>query len=201
MIDILTDNVNRSSASVRAAVTKAGGKMADPGSVVFNFQRQGLVLLSGGSEESVFTAATEAGADDVLPRSDGEPGWEVVTQVPMYGAVLAALRDAGLPTVAEECGLRMVPLARVSVDDDEAFEKNLKLIDTLLELDDVDAVVRGFPVSDGLQFAHLHAGDQPGRRLIYYPCAHGGSKARNTSHGECARGAAVDWLGGTGNRR
>jgi len=141
VIDILTDNVNRSSASVRSTVTKAGGKMADPGSVVFNFQRRGFILLSGGEEEAVFAAATDAGAEDVLPRADGEAGWEVVTEVAQYGAVFAALRDAGLPTVAEECGLRMVPLAKVSVADDETFERNLKLIDSLLELDDVDAVV------------------------------------------------------------
>lgn len=143
VIDILTDNVNRSSASVRSAVNKAGGKMADPGSVLFNFKRCGFVVLSGGSEEEVFSAATDAGAEDIVPRAEGEIGWEVVTEVAAYGAVLSALKEAGLPIVAEESGLRMVPLAQVAVPDDEAFSANLRLIDTLLELDDVDAVVRG----------------------------------------------------------
>ena len=141
VVSCLTDNVNRSNLLVRTAVVKAGGKMADPGSVVFNFKRAGFVVLSGGTEDEVFAAATEAAADDILPRSDGAPGWEVVTEVPSYGAVLAAMKEAGLSIVGEESGLRMVPLVTVAVPDDEQFAKNLALIDKLLEIDDVDAVV------------------------------------------------------------
>ena len=141
VIDILTDNVNRSSASVRAAVNKAGCKMADPGSVLFNFKRCAAVVLSGGSEDEVFAAATEAGAEDIQPREGDLPGWMVLWEVAAYGEVSSALRAAGLPIVDDESGLRMVPLVKVDVPDDEAFEKNLALVDTLLELDDVDAVV------------------------------------------------------------
>lgn len=141
VMDILTDNINRASSQVRAAVTKAGGKMADPGSVMFNFKRCGCVVLSGGSEDDVFAAATEAGADDIQPREGDQPGWLVLSEVPAYSAVCSALRAAGLPVVDDESGLRMVPQVRVDVPDDEAFEKNLSLVDTLLELDDVDAVV------------------------------------------------------------
>lgn len=141
VLDILTDNSNRASASVRAAVTKAGGKMADPGSVLFNFKRCGCVVLLGGDEDAVFTAATEAGADDIQPRGGGEPGWLVLTKVPSYGLVFAALKEAGLPLVLDECGLRLLPLVKVDVPDDELFERNAALCDALLELDDVDAVV------------------------------------------------------------
>ena len=115
--------------------------MADAGSVMFTFKRAGFVVLSGGTEDEVFAAATEAGADDIQPRPDGAPGWDVVTEVPAYGAVLAAMKEAGLPIVAEESGLRFVPLSPVAVPDDELFEKNLTLIEKLLEIDDVDTVV------------------------------------------------------------
>ncbi len=141
VLDILTDNLNRASASVRAAVNKAGGKMADPGSVLFNFKRCGCVVLSGGDEDAVFAAATDAGADDIQPRAGGEAGWEVLTEVSAYGVVASALKDAGLPIVPDQSGLRLVPLVRVDVPDDEQFEKNVALCDALLELDDVDAVV------------------------------------------------------------
>ena len=141
VMDILTDNTNRASATVRAAVNKTGGKMADPGSVLFNFKRCGCVVLTGGSEDDVFVAATDAGAEDIQPRSDGEPGWDVFTESAQFGAVAAALRAAGLPVAGDESGLRMVPLVKVDVPDDEQFEKNAALLDALLELDDVDAVV------------------------------------------------------------
>ena len=115
VIEILTDNLNRAAMSVRSVVSKAGGKMADPGSVLFNFARQGCVVLSGGEEDAVFAAATEAGADDVAPRGDGEVGWEVTCAVADYGPVAAALKAAGLPLVGDLSGLRLVPLARVDV--------------------------------------------------------------------------------------
>ena len=115
VIEILTDNLNRAAMSVRSAVSKSGGKMADPGSVLFNFSRQGCVVLSGGAEDAVFAAATEAGAEDVLPRPGGEAGWEVTCAVADYGPVAAALKAAGLPMVGDLSGLRLVPLARVDV--------------------------------------------------------------------------------------
>jgi transcriptional/translational regulatory protein YebC/TACO1 len=115
VIEILTDNLNRAAMTVRTVVTKAGAKMADPGSVLFNFERRGFVVLTGGDEDTVFAAATDAGADDVTPRPGGEPGWEIVTQVNAYGAVLAALRDAGLPLAGDLSGLRLVPLVHVDV--------------------------------------------------------------------------------------
>ena len=90
VVEILTDNLNRAAMTVRTAVTKSGGKMADPGSVLFNFERRGFCVLTGGDEEAVFGVATDAGADDVTPRPGGAPGWEVVTPVAAYGAVEAA---------------------------------------------------------------------------------------------------------------
>jgi transcriptional/translational regulatory protein YebC/TACO1 len=141
VVEILTDNLNRAAMLVRSAVTKAGGKMADPGSVLFNFKRVGICVLTGGDEDTVFAAATDAGADDVQPRPGGEAGWEVITPADAYGAVAAALREAGLPMDADLSGQRLMPLMRVEVSDDEAAETNDLIVEKLLELDDVDAVV------------------------------------------------------------
>ncbi len=115
VMEILTDNLNRAAMSVRSAVTKSGGKMADPGSVLFNFERRGFCVLTGGGEDEVFEAAMDAGAADVRPRPGGEPGWEIVTAVGDYGTVAAALREKGLPMAGELSGLRLEPLVRVDV--------------------------------------------------------------------------------------
>ena len=94
---MLTDNVNRAAAETRAAVNKGGGKMADSGSVVFMFERRGVVVVKASEEEEdkVLEIATEVGADDVAPREDGEEGFVVTTSVPDFVACRRALVDAG----------------------------------------------------------------------------------------------------------
>ena len=96
-MEVLTDNVNRAAAETRAAVNKGGGKMADSGSVVFMFERRGVVVVkaSEDEEDKVFEIATEVGADDVAPREDGEEGFVVTTSVPDFVACRRALVDAG----------------------------------------------------------------------------------------------------------
>lgn len=149
VLDVLTDSANRAAAAVRSTVLKKGGKMADPGSVLFGFSRRGRVVLSGGEEEAVLAAAADAGADDVQPREGGgQPGWEVTCAAGDFGAVASALRAAGLPLVGDASGLVLVPLSRVAVDD-AAAESNEALVDALLQLDDVDAVVTNEEEEDG----------------------------------------------------
>jgi hypothetical protein len=75
IIECLTDNLNRTAGDVKSTITKAGCKVADPGSVMFNFQRQGLLVIDESDEDAVFEAAMEAGADDIQPvfDEDGQP--------------------------------------------------------------------------------------------------------------------------------
>ncbi|KAL4433067.1 hypothetical protein ABPG77_006494 [Micractinium sp. CCAP 211/92] len=143
VIECLTDNVNRSASDVKAAITKGGGKVADPGSVLFNFQRQGLVMIDASEgEDQAFEAAMEAGAADVQPALDDDDkvvGYKVLTAVEDFGAVSSSLAEQGIKTVPEASGLVYVPLVQQEVNDDQ-FEGNEALLERLLAVDDVDAV-------------------------------------------------------------
>jgi len=141
VIEVLSDNVNRAAADTKAAINKAGGKVAEPGSVLFNFERKGFISLNCSSEkeDEVFECAADNGGDDIAPREDGGEGFVVVTEVAGFMQCQKALADAGFEIDADGTALKMVPLAEVEVDDDAA-EKNEALVEKLLELDDVDAV-------------------------------------------------------------
>jgi len=136
--EVLTDNVNRAASETRSAATKAGGKMAEPGSVMFNFNRRGVCVVDGGSEDAVFEAAMEAGAEDIVPRRDGEEGWDVVCELDDFAGVQDALADAGF-TLNESTGLKCIPVTEIETSDEDA-DVNDKIIEALLDLDDVDAV-------------------------------------------------------------
>mmetsp|Transcript_14720 Transcript_14720/g.35573 ORF Transcript_14720/g.35573 Transcript_14720/m.35573 type:complete len:292 (-) Transcript_14720:131-1006(-) len=141
VMEVNTDNVNRANAETRTIVNKSGGKMAEPGSVLFNFERKGIIVLDcpADKEEEVFAIAIEAGADDVKPREDEEPGFVVITDVPAFIGCQRALADAGFTVNGDESALKMIPLVDVIVDDEMA-DANDAMIEKLLELDDIDAV-------------------------------------------------------------
>ena len=71
LVDVLTDNRNRTSADVRNAFSKLGGSMAEPGAVGWQFSRRGVILVKGSDEDTVMMAALEAGADDITADGDG----------------------------------------------------------------------------------------------------------------------------------
>ena len=141
VIEVLSDNVNRAAADTKAAINKSGGKVAEPGSVLFNFERKGFISLNCAcdKEDEVFETAADNGGDDVKPREDGADGFVVLTEVAGFMQCQKALADAGFEIDADGTALKMVPLAEVEVDD-EAAEINDALVEKLLELDDVDAV-------------------------------------------------------------
>ncbi|KAG2500500.1 hypothetical protein HYH03_001278 [Edaphochlamys debaryana] len=147
----LTDNVNRTASEVKPTVTKAGAKVAEPGSVLFNFQRCGLIVVDGTTEDAVFEAAMEAGAEDVAPvppEEDGAPStsYKVFVPVEAYTSAKATLRTLGFTVNEEDSDLVYKAAAPVEVDDD-AFAKCEALVERLLELDDVEGV---FTNCDGL---------------------------------------------------
>lgn len=135
-IECLTDNTNRTVADVRHALQKYDGSLGTDGSVAWQFDRKGQVVVDARryTEESVFEAAIEAGAEDVA--GDGDEF--VVTADPgEFAAVREALREAGIEASSAE--LTRVPKNEVSVSGRDA-EKLLRLIETLDELDDVQKV-------------------------------------------------------------
>ena len=146
IVEVLTDNRNRTAGEVRATFTKNGGNLAETGAVSFMFDHVGLVEFDAkvASTDAMLEAAIDAGAEDV---TSSEAGHEVYTAAGALGAVAKALEQKfGEPRKA---ALVWKPQNTVAVDD-IAGEKLLKLIETLNEHDDVQNVYANFEVSDAL---------------------------------------------------
>ena len=136
LVEVMTDNRNRTVAEVRHAFTKRGGNLGTDGSVAYLFSRTGLIQFAPGvDEEAVMEAALEAGADDIVAADDGSVDvmtpWECVTEV------RDALVAAGLEPVQAE--VTMLPSTEVQLDADTA-PSVMGLIDMLEDLDDVQNV-------------------------------------------------------------
>jgi YebC/PmpR family DNA-binding regulatory protein len=136
LVEVMTDNRNRTVAEVRHAFSKFGGNLGTDGSVAYLFSRQGVISFApGADEEQVMDVALEAGATDIEDEEDGS--LTVTTAWETMGEVVDALRRADLePDLAE---VSMVASTTTQLDQ-EAAEKVLALIDALEELDDVQNV-------------------------------------------------------------
>ncbi|PAU80589.1 YebC/PmpR family DNA-binding transcriptional regulator [Halovibrio salipaludis] len=135
-VEAMTDNKNRTVSDVRHAFSKFGGNLGTDGSVGFLFNRQGTLSFSPEyDEDTIMEAALEAGAEDVRVNDDGSK--DVITTPEQYMDVKDALKQGGLePDHAE---VSMVPMTTVALEE-EGAETNLKLIDWLEDLDDVQNV-------------------------------------------------------------
>jgi YebC/PmpR family DNA-binding regulatory protein len=146
IVEVLTDNRNRTAGEVRATFTKSGGHLAETGAVSFMFDRVGVVEYDArvASADAMLEAAIEAGAEDVV---SSEGGHEIYT-------TQESLREVGkaLETKlgeARKATLVWKPQNTVAVNDEQG-EKLFKLIETLNEHDDVQNVYANFEVSDAL---------------------------------------------------
>jgi YebC/PmpR family DNA-binding regulatory protein len=148
LVDVLTDNRNRTSADVRNAFSKLGGSMAEPGAVGWQFSRRGVVLVQGGDEETVMMAALDAGADDITADGDG---WRITSDPSAVYEVRDALQAAGLTVASAES--TMVSSMTVEVTDADDARKILRIIDALEDNDDVQDVYSNFDISDELMEA------------------------------------------------
>ena len=131
MIETATDNKNRTFPDVRNALTKNGGRIADAGSVAFQFSRKGVISVAATGEDALLTIL-DAGAEDAV-EEDGEI--TVYTDQKDLAKVRTALVDAGLEV--KEAELQYVPNSQVTIDDPEVARKVLKVMDALDDLDDV----------------------------------------------------------------
>src|SRR4051794_31603008 len=146
IVEVLTDNRNRTAGEVRATFTKSGGNLAETGAVSFMFDRVGVVEYDAkvASAEAMLEAAIEAGAEDVVSN---EGGHEIYTTQESLREVAKALEAKfGEPRKA---ALVWKPQSTVAVNDEQG-EKLFKLIETLNEHDDVQNVYANFEVSDAL---------------------------------------------------
>ncbi|KAG9449166.1 hypothetical protein H6P81_009131 [Aristolochia fimbriata] len=149
VVEVLTDKINRSVAAVREVVKDCGGKMADPGSVMFKFRRARVVSIkvTDADKDQLLAVALDAGAEDVIepPTFEDDPEedpsdsfYKIVSSAETYSDLLSKLREEGIPFEPDN-GFELLPLATIEVDD-EAMDLNKDLMSKLLELDDVDAV-------------------------------------------------------------
>jgi len=146
IVEVLTDNRNRTAGDVRAAFTKSGGNMAETGAVSFMFDHVGVVEFDAkvANADQMLEAAIDAGADDVV---SGENGHEIYTASNALAEVAKALESKfGEPRKA---ALVWKPKNTMAVDDEKG-EKLLGLLDTLNEHDDVQNVYANFEMSDAL---------------------------------------------------
>jgi YebC/PmpR family DNA-binding regulatory protein len=136
LVEVMTDNRNRTVAEVRHAFSKHGGNLGTDGSVAYLFTRRGVVSFAPGTDaERVMEATLDAGAEDIDVEDDGSISvttpWERLTDV------VEALRGADLEP--EDAEVAMVPSTYVTCGEEQA-ESVLKLVDALEELDDVQNV-------------------------------------------------------------
>lgn len=133
IIEVATDNKNRTMPEVRHTLEKNGGRMADPGSVMFQFTRKGVIFTESKGDE-VMMAALDAGAEDV---ADEEDGTTIYTAAGDLAKVRESLIAAGYEI--KEAELKYVPNNEVEIEGDTA-EKVEKILDAIDDLDDVVAV-------------------------------------------------------------
>lgn len=147
IIEVLTDNKNRSLAQVKSVFNKNGGSLAQPGAVSYQFDQKGYIVLKDEDldYEDVFMVAAEAGAEDVVNE---EVGIVIYTPRDDYGAVEQALSDAGYKTT-EDSELRWFPQHETEVPMKVGIQ-NMRIMEKLEELDDVQSVSSNLLITDDL---------------------------------------------------
>lgn len=146
LIDTLTDNKNRTAADIRNILSKGNGNLGETGCVSYLFKRKGIIAFneSDYSEDEIFAAALDAGAEDV---SKQESVIEVSTEPEDFESVLKNLKENGYAyTMAE---VAMVPEVTVSLDV-ETTKKALRLIENLDDHDDVQSVSTNLEIPDDI---------------------------------------------------
>jgi YebC/PmpR family DNA-binding regulatory protein len=147
IVEALTDNRNRTAADVRHIFAKHDGNLGGSGSVAWLFERRGVVLVptDGVDEDELTLAAIEGGADDV--ELDGST-FQVSSAPEALSAVREAIERAGIGIESVEVAL--VPKTNVTVEDEAAARKILRLMDALEENDDVQDVYANFDIPEAV---------------------------------------------------
>ena len=142
LIEISSDNRNRTVSEIRHALTKNGGNMGEAGSVAYMFHKKGSVVIpkSAVKEDDLMGIVLDAGAEDI--RDDGE-SWEVVTDPHSYEPVLEAVKKANLAVTASE--IAMLPQNYIKLEGQQASTM-IRLLEALEDHDDVQHVYSNFDI-------------------------------------------------------
>ncbi|MGE5443236.1 MAG: YebC/PmpR family DNA-binding transcriptional regulator [Ignavibacteriales bacterium] len=149
LVEVLTDNKNRTVSDVRRIFTKYGGNLGESGCVAWTFEKKGRISFEKGKvdEDKLFEVALEAGADDVR-NEEGE--LIVITSPDTFESVKAAIEGAGLKYASAE--VTMIPQNSVRIEGREA-EQMLRLMEALEDSDDVQNVYSNFDIAEELMQA------------------------------------------------
>jgi YebC/PmpR family DNA-binding regulatory protein len=144
LIDVLTDNRNRTGAEIRGVFTRFGGSLAEPGAVSWQFARRGVVMVDGtADEDELLLAAVDAGADDI---ADDGGTWRVTTEASKAYDVRAALEAAGF--TVESADAPMVSENLVPIASAEEAKKVLRILEAIEDNEDVQDVYSNFDIPD-----------------------------------------------------
>lgn len=146
IVEVTTDNKNRSASEVRSTMGKNGGNLAGVGAVAFQFDRRGQIIIDASKtdEETLMDLALEAGAEDILNHEDH---FEVRCALADYDNVSEALSSKGLEPESSE--MAYIPNVEVPISDKETARKVLHLVDALDNLEDVKAVHHNMSLEAG----------------------------------------------------
>ena len=144
LVEVVTDNRNRTVSEIRHVFSKNGGNMGESGSVAWMFQKKGYIAIekSKADEDTLMTLAIDAGADDF--QSD-ESLYEIYTSLEAFESVLNAIRAKNLETATAE--VSMIPQNYIKVEGKTA-QQVLKLMEALDEHDDVQHVYANFDMEE-----------------------------------------------------
>src|SRR5262245_43123610 len=144
LIEVLTDNRNRSGSDIRTALNKNGGSLAEPGAVAWQFERKGIVLVPRSVEEDdLMLVALDHGAEDLVDEGDI---WRVTCEPSTTPDLRAALEESGL--AVESADVTMLPTSTVQLTEESSAKQVLRVIDALDDLDDVQDVYANFDIPD-----------------------------------------------------
>jgi len=141
---IVTDNRNRAASDVRHIFSKHGGSLGTPGTVAWQFERKGIILVDADTadEDTIMEAAVEAGAEDIT--LDGTQ-WQITAAPSDFALVRQGLEDAGIAHASAD----LTMIAKSTVEPNEAEARRLlKLVDALEDSDDVQEVFANFDISE-----------------------------------------------------
>ena len=144
LVEVMTDNKNRTVSEIRHIFSKHGGNLGENGCVAWIFEKKGSIIFSKDAidEDRLMELALEAGAEDVV---DQESEYEVITEPNTFEDVRSAMDEAGVPYLLAEIG--MIPQNTVKLEEDKAGQM-LKLMEKMEDNDDVQNVYANFDISD-----------------------------------------------------
>jgi|TARA_B110000495_G_scaffold60039_1_gene50967 YebC/PmpR family DNA-binding regulatory protein len=155
IIEVTTDNKNRSASEVRSTLGKGGGNLAGTGALSYNFKRKGQFLIAKDKvdEDTLTELALENDANDVVAE---EEHFEVLSEVRAFDKLTQALNAAQIETDSAE--LVYLPENLIAVSDENVARQVLRLIDNLDELEDVKAIHSNYDIDEALIETHAAQG-------------------------------------------